>query len=793
MKFFLSLTLTLWSIFSLSFAQNNLVSFKVTNQYNQEVSNAAISISGSLTINTSSDADGTFSIPQPEGEILITVTHLEYNAYSQTFEPPFSDAVTEIILISPNKLLEQVEIFSQKHNPTRNEAGITELDPKHARNTPSAFGDFTSVLASLPGVFAGNELSSAYNVRGGNFEENLVYVNDIPVYRPFLVTAGQQEGLSFVNPDMVDNIRFSAGGWQAQYGDRLSSSLNVEYRKPEDFAAGLNIGLLGGNAYAQGVSSNKRTSYLVGLRHKSSRYLLNTLDVEGQYFPQFTDIQILITHDLSKEKNGKTTLSGLSSYARNRYQLVPELQETSFGTLNDPLRLTVAFGGNEFMSYDTYQQAFKLSHHWTESFQSDLILSAVLTKEREFQNIEAAYRLCDVLVDPNDPEGQDCAAVRGVGSYFNYGRNSLEAGIFSAEWRNEYKLRDNQNLKFGISITHENINDALNEYRFADSSGFVSITEQVNSEASLLSNRVQAFLQHSASINDIHQITYGIRLHHWSLNNQLIVSPRLQYAIAPEWRRDFVFRMATGLYQQPPFYRELRNFSGQLNENLLAQRSWHNIVGFDYNFQMWDRPFKLIVEGYYKYMDRIVPYDIDNLRLRYYGENLATAYATGIDFRLSGEFIPGAESWFSLGLMQSRENVEGDPRGYIPRPTDQLINLGIFFQDHLPNDPSLKLRLNLAYATGLPFGPPSNVMFRNVFNATDYKRVDIGVFKHFNMNEDRLKLQPKTVAAGVEILNLFANNNVMSYSWISDVNNVQFAVPNVLSARFLNIKLSAEF
>ncbi len=793
MKLFLSLTLCLWSIHTFSIAQESIVSFKIMNEYNQEVSNAAISITGFLTLNTISDANGTFSIPSPEGEIVISITHLEYHPFSQTLARPFSDSTTILVLTSPNKLLEQVEIYSQKHNPARNEAGIVEINPKHAKNTPSAFGDFTSVLSSLPGVFAGNELSSAYNVRGGNFEENLVYVNDIPVYRPFLIRAGQQEGLSFINPDMVDNIRFSAGGWQAQYGDRLSSSLNVEYREPKAFGAGLSIGLLGGNAYAQGISANKRTSYLFGLRHKASRYLLNTLDVAGQYFPQFTDIQALVTHDLSKEKDGKTTISSLSAYARNRYQLEPEVQETSFGTLSDPLRLTVAFGGNEFMSYDTYQQAFKLSHHWTEAFQSDLILSAVLTREREFQNIEAAYRLCDVLQDPNDPEGQDCNAIRGVGSYFNYGRNSLEAGIFSAEWRNEYKIGDNHNIKFGIGIKHENIQDVLNEYRFADSSGFVSITEQVNSEANLRSNRLQAFLQHTAVINSSHQITYGVRLHHWSLNQQLVVSPRLQYAIAPEWRRDFVFRMATGLYQQPPFYRELRNFSGELNEGLLAQRSWHNIVGFDYNFLMWNRPFTLIVEAYYKYMDRIVPYDIDNLRLRYYGENLATAYATGIDFRLSGEFIPGAESWFSLGLMQSRENVQGDPRGYIPRPTDQLINLGIFFQDHIPNDPSLKLRLHLAYATGLPFGPPSNMMFRNVFTATDYKRVDIGVFKHFNMGQDRLKLQPKTIAAGVEILNLLANNNVMSYSWISDVNNIQFAVPNVLSARFLNIKLSAEF
>ena len=763
---------------------------KITNEEGQPIAYASIAIMNT-TSGVYADSTGNYTLLVPAEQGFICIVQ------SVGYIPkkiPITLKVNEVRVLNvqlkpdPNSKLEEVTVKSNKL--PSDQVSIFSIPPQAVKTLPTPFGDFNKILATLPGVVSSSELSSTYSVRGGNFDENLVYVNNIEVYRPFLIRAGQQEGLSFINPDLVEKVQFSAGGWQAQYGDKLSSALIIDYKKPKKWAGSASWGLLGGTAHLEGVTNNKKFSFVAGVRHKNSQYLLNTLPTSGEYLPRFTDFQGLFRYQFSPN----TSLEWLTAYASNNYFVRPSARQTTFGTLDSPFRLLVAFDGQETMQYNLFQNALKLTHYFGKKLRTEWLVSGMNTREREFVEVEGGYRLCDIVPDPTNNTNR-CVAERSIGTIYESARNRLQATIVSAANRNSWNIDNNHLVEFGVRYNAENIQDVLDEYSFIDSSDFVTPIIAIDNELSLISHRFSGYIQHSFNIKDIHTINYGVRLGYWTVNQEFIVSPRLQYAFRPRWKRPTVFKMAVGVYQQPPFYRELRDRQGNLNLDLKAQQSLHVIGGVESSFKVGDRNFKWTAEGYYKYIQNAVPYDIDNVRIRYFAENNATAYAAGLDVRISGEFIKGSESWFSLGIMNVREDLEGDNQGYIRRPTDQRVTFAAYFEDYLPNNPTFRAYINFIYGTGLPFGPPNNDEFRSALNGRAYRRLDVGFSKVISF--DQIKLGNarilKSLWIGLEILNILGVENTISYNWITDTNRRQYAIPNTLSTRFLNLRLIGNF
>lgn len=732
---------------------------------------------------TITDKNGSFSLDfiktELKDSLLMEFSHVAFESKQIAYYKIREGSV--IKLVARTSYLDEVSIKGQRES----EPTVTKIEPKSIDALTTPFQEFNKILSTLPGVYSNNELSSTYSVRGGNYDENLIYVNDIPIYRPFLVSNGQQEGLSFINNDLVSSVSFSAGGWQPKYGDKLSSVLNVEYKKPQEFGASANIGLLGGSIHLEGASSNDRINYALGVRHKSAQYLLNTLEVQGQYLPKFTDYQSIINLNLGKKSDiDRTQLSILSAYARNRYLVKPESRETEFGNFNQSLRLYVAFIGEETLEYDTYQIGSKLSHKFSDVIESQLVTSAVYAIEREYTEVEGGYRLCDIDKNISSSTFNDCVFVRGIGTNYDYGRNNLTADLINIENRNKIHL-DNSTIEFGFGYSHQTIDDQLQEYSFTDSAGYVIEIEGVNSKANLNSDQYTSFVQGTIPISPKTTVTGGVRFNYWTLNEELLTSPRADVIYLASKR--LRLNAAIGMYQQPPFYRELRAFDGSINKSLKAQKSIHLIAGAKYDLNWWGRPFLLQADTYFKKISDVIPYEVENVKVRYYANNNAEAYATGFDIRISGEFIEGAESWFSLGLLETLENVDNDGNGYIRRPTDQTLNAAIFFQDHFPNNPDMRVSLNLLYGSGLPFGPPRDFSQRNSFNGGNYTRLDVGFSRVIYFNKEK-NVGRKTLTLSAEVLNLFGSNNPISYTWIADVNRNQYAVPNALSARFLNIR-----
>ena len=773
-----------------AFGQSAFISGKIVDQEQRGIE--GVNIVTERNEGTSTDQSGRFSLAvSPGTDIRLTISHVSYvQVTRQVSAGPSENLLMNVQLELRSEQLQEVEIEDQGREEDF-VPSLTIINPETARLLPSPFGEFNKILTTLPGVVSNNELSATYSVRGGNFDENLVYINDIPVYRPFLVRAGEQEGLSFVNPSLVQNIEFSAGGWAPEYGDKLSSSLNITYKQPREWAGSASISLLGGTAHIEGANKNKRLTYLAGARHKSSQYLLNTLETKGEYLPRFTDVQTYLTYNLDPQSD-RTQISLLFGYANNRYLVEPETRETNFGTFSQSFRFLVGFQGQDQLKYQTYQSSLRLNHRFSAKFQTSFIVSGFYTQEREYYDVEGFYRLCDVDNNPGSATFNECAVLRGLGSNYRSGRNMLDATIYNFLNRSELQLSNSSQIEFGVGYDREMIEDNLNEYEFTDSADFVVInTPPVNSSINLDTYRFHGYLQHHWWLASNQRLTYGIRVNYWSFNQQFLLSPRLQYAYQTDWRRPVTFTAAFGWYQQPPFYRELRNFSGEINPEIKAQSSIHVIVGADYNFILWGRGFKFVSEIYYKHLEDVIPYDVDNVRIRYYGDNIASAYAAGLDLRISGEFIEGADSWFSLGLLKTEEDLTIDDKGYIRRPSDQRVTLGIYFEDHMPNDPSVRVYLNLLYGSGLPFGPPNNLEYRNQFDGSTYNRLDIGFSKLINLTPVKGGL--KTIWLNAEILNLLGIENTISYTWITDLHNRQFAVPNNLSQRFFNIKVRADF
>ncbi|MDQ3291434.1 MAG: TonB-dependent receptor [Bacteroidota bacterium] len=804
-----------WLFFPvLVFAQQATVTGLVTDDTGTPLEFASVFLKGCAN-GSQTNATGKFKIFVPaDREISLVIKYIGYKDQEVNLRLKAKEIrEIKVKLSAGNNALSTVVVTDQ--NAANSGVSIMHLNPRLTKTLPSAFNDFNKILATLPGVVNNNELTSSYSVRGGNYDENLVYVNGIEIYRPFLVSNAQQEGLSFVNPDLVQDVQFSSGGWQPRLGDKLSSVLNITYKTPHKLAGSVTGGLMGGGVHLEATSKNKRITYLAGVRYKNAQLIFNSLETNGNYQPNFTDAQTYITFDLSNrnkisEELPKTTLGVLASVARNKYEVVPFYRETSFGTRDRVVRLGIDYNGHERMEYETYQGGLNLLHHFTPQFFTEVIASSVLARERELRDVAASYSFLEVMPDgqTRDPNEE----VRNIesGTDFSHSRNSLTAKIFAVENRYTWQPNQKHEWQFGIKAAREEITDKLKEYSLLDSADYVTLNNQLASNLNLRSFRYQGYGQHTFKLDSLRTFTYGVRLNYWTVNRQWLFSPRLQYTGILPSNPSWTYKIAVGVYYQPPFYRELRNRQGELNQNLKAQKSLHFIAGAEYRFLSWYRPFKLTAEAYYKKLTNVVPYEIDNVRIRYFGLNNAKAYAAGIDFRVNGEFIKGAESWFSLSILTTKENIFGDSTtidldtfkpvskrsiGYIRRPTDQRVTFGVFFQDHIPDNPSLKMYLNGVVGTGLPFSPPGNESIRNQFNMPFYKRVDIGFSKllSFQSSPSGNSKGLESLWLSLEILNLIAVNNVESYNYVKDIQNITYAVPNYLSSRLLNIRFIAQF
>lgn len=717
---------------------------------------------------------------------------------------------------------------------------VTRIEPRTIEQLPNISGNFESFLKTMPGVVSNNELSSTYSVRGGSFDENLVYVNDIEIYRPFLVRAGQQEGLSFVNPDLVADISFSAGGFSAMYGDKLSSVLDIKYRQPKKFSGSAFASLQGAGLHLEGISKDEKFTWLTGVRHRSNQFVLKTLDTQGEYRPRFTDVQTLLTYKLSR----KTDVSILGHYSMNQFRVIPSSRQTDFGSINEALRFTVYFDGQEIDDFRTSTGAITLQHAVNDSLKLKFIASAFYSREKEFYDVLGQYYLDELERDLGSSEFGDVAFNRGVGAFLDHARNELEARVQSFSHLGSYRVRNHQ-WQWGIKTQYESISDRLDEWQYRDSADFsiphppdqagdtISINPQlvvngvVKNTIDLVSYRNSGFIQGTWNFDRM-SMTAGVRATHWSLNNELNISPRISFTMKPSWSKRLSFRAATGVYYQPAFYRELRSLEGTINKDISAQRSIHFVVGSDYQFLAWGREFKLTSEAYYKKMNNLIPYKLDNTRIRYLARNNADGYATGLDLRVNGEFVSGIESWVSLGILKTAEdlvddqyyryfNSEGEEiipgytfnniatdstlvkPGEIPRPTDQRVTFSMFFQDYLPKFPTVRMHLNLVFGTGLPFGPPGNDRYKDILRSPTYRRVDIGfskiVIDEDGENKSRLPgiRSLRSLIFSLEVFNLLQVSNTISYTWITDVSGRQYGIPNYLTARLLNVKMQAKF
>ena len=773
-----------------------------------------IDLKGGIT----SDNNGFYSISiKPNRSHVVAYSFVGYQ--TEKVRIPMlkkgQEYILNIILKESNTLLDDIIVKDQKSRKNN----LSRIKTKHVEVIPGSSGGIESVLKTLPGVSSANELSSQYSVRGGNFDENLVYVNGIEVYRPFLIHSGQQEGLSFVNSDLVGSILFSAGGFSAKYGDKMSSVLDIKYKQPKKISSSVSMSLLGGSAHLEGISKNRRLSYLLGLRHKSNQYLLNSLDTEAEYRPRFSDLQTFINYKL----NTNWDISFLSNISSNQYQMIPQDRNTDFGTFNEALRLTIFFEGQELDKYQTYFGALSTKYNPNTKVKLELTASAFQTYEEENFDILGEYWLYQLDNNLGSDNFGDVAFDRGVGKYINHARNSLDARVLNFSHKGNYSEKD-KNINWGLKFQNEKIDDKISEWTLIDSAGFtlphpydsiglpsnpnqqVLMNELLKTDISISSFRQSGYLEYSQDINNL-SLNAGTRSSYWSYNEELLVSPRISLAYAPNWEKDVVFRLASGIYYQSPFYRELRYPSGEVNQNIKSQKSVHYVLGSDYLFYKWGRPFKWITEIYYKKLDDLIPYKVDNVRIQYLAENNSKGYATGIDLKINGEFVSGVESWASLSIMKTEEDIIGDSYidengntvypGFIARPTDQRVNFSLFFQDYIPGNMNYKMHLNMIYGSGLPFGPPKSEKYQDILRIPDYRRVDIGFSAVLKSENKRSRLRFMNILnsawLSAEVFNLLDINNTVSYLWVSDVGGRQYAVPNYLTRRQVNLKLVLRF
>ncbi len=802
------------------FGQTARIKGVILDENNQPVRDVTISISTKSTI---SDATGFYVLEVPANKnTTIVFSHVSFkNVFiTKTF------ATNEDFEFNPvlNSRTEQMgEVIVVKNKRDRIE-GIANIDPATIRKIPGANAGVENVLKTFAGVNGNNELSTQYSVRGGNYDENLVYVNEIEVYRPFLIRSGQQEGLSFTNTDLVENVDFSAGGFQAKFGDKLSSVLDITYRIPKKFGVAAEASFLGGSVAVEGVSKNQKWTGIAGIRYRDNSLLVNSQETESNFKPTFADVQTYLTFT----PNTKWRFSFLGNISQNKYYYQPLTRQTNFGTIDEPIALNIFYQGQEKDAYKTYFGALKSVHEVNENFTLKLIGSAYHTTEQEYFDILAQYALGEVDGNLGSENFGEVVYSEGVGSQLNHARNNLDALIFNGEIKGINKIQNNT-VEWGFKYTREDIRDRVVEWEVIDSAGFslnppivpflgnnqpyepyigplvpynnVRATNFVNI------NRYSGYVQWSnkgkLGAADI-WYNAGVRGHQWTVsgdglnaNSQFVFSPRASIALKPKWQKDMVFRVSGGVYHQPPFFRELRNQEGTVLPDVKAQQSIHMVLSNDYSFKMWNRPFKLVSELYYKSLSDVNPYTLENVRIRYAADNNAKAFAQGLDVRLNGEFVPGTESWLSFGYMKTEENI--DNKGYIARPTDQRLKFGALFQDYMPNIPSVKVYLNILYNTGLPGGSPSYAdPYVYQSRLRDYRRADVGFSyvlteNNANRSENHWLKTFEDLSIGFEIFNLFNNQNAITNTWVRDVyTKNQYGVPNYLTTRVFNLKLTAK-
>ncbi len=802
-------------------AQNAIIKGVVLDENNTPVSGVNVTVGGD---GTQTNFDGFFSLEVPSNQELVLVfSHLSFKNVQVTIESlsPFSNFEINPVMKIDVAQIGEVVISRKKRKRVE---GITTISPETIRLIPGANAGVETLIKSLPGVNSNNELSTQYAVRGGNYDENLVYVNEIEVYRPFLIRSGQQEGFSFVNTDLTSKVDFSAGGFQAKYGDKLSSVLDISYRKPVAFEASADLSLLGANVSAGGASKDGRFTGIVGVRYRDNSLFVNAKETETNFKPVFADAQTYFTYKFTN----KFELGFLGNISINDYKYEPLTRQTNFGTIADPKALLIFYEGQEKDRYNTYFGALKGTYVVTENYTAKLIGSVYQTQEQEYFDIFAEYRLGDVNTDIGGEDLGEVEFTEGIGSQLTHARNDLDALIFNLEHKGILSIGDN-NIDYGIKYTHEDIRDRIQEYEIIDSAGFsirppiggdpgnnepydpfvspIVPYNSVRATNDVQINRISGFAQWSRRTtvgeSDL-WLNAGVRAHNWTVsgkgltsNTQTVFSPRVQASLKPNWEADMLFRISGGFYHQPPFYRELRDSLGIVHPEVKAQQSIHIVLGNDYSFKLWDRPFTLNSELYYKILSDVNPYTLENVRIRYRAKNNAKAYAYGADVRLAGEFVPGTESWVSVGYLKTEENI--DNRGYIFRPTDQRLKFAVLFQDYVKVIPDLKLYLNLTYNTGLPGGSPSYAdPYDYQTRLPDYKRVDLGfsyVLVHEKKTFDSGWRKPfKELSVGFEIFNIFDVQNSITNTFVRDVyTKVQYAIPNYLSPRVFNVRVTSKF
>lgn len=818
------------------FSQTTVVKGTVTQNNGKPADLVTVRLLGTKR-GTTTDKNGFFRLQvSADTDLHLSISYIGYVQHDTVLR--LAPGETRTLHFRLQKLITNLPGFEVRDEQLRTE-NIVRLNPRDVMIAPAVAGGVESLIKTLPGVSSNNELSSQYSVRGGNYDENLVYVNGIEIYRPFLVNSGQQEGLSFINPALVSGIQFSAGGFGVQYGDKMSSVLDIRYRHPTQFDAGVSLSFLGAGLNVEGIDKSKRFTYLFGARYKTNRYLLGSLETKGNYQPDFTDFQGLFTYKLNK----KWDVSLLTYFSLNKYKVVPTDRKTDFGTVQQTLRFTVYFDGQEVDKYKMFQSGVTFKYHPNNNTQLRFIASAFQTNESENYDVQGQYWIGQVE-NREQKKGQgEAVQTLGVGTYLEHARNYFAARVFSLEHKG-FMLYKGNILRWGAQYQFQQVDDMLHEWELNDSAGY-SLPNPVDKPGNPHPSRANLdlyYFAHAHNILNIHRVsayasnqwhfqlknksrlslTAGVRFYWWSYANEFLTSPRVALSYKPYANPNLVFRFAAGVYYQPPFYRAMRNMDGSLNSHIKSQRSIHFILGSDYRFQVWNRPFIFTTEAYYKKLDHLIPYEIDNLRIRYYANMTAKGYAAGIDFKLYGEFVKGIDSWITLSFMKTAQDILGDyyynyynakgeklspgesgvatdsvkvEPGYIPRPTDRRVNFTIFFQDYIPHHKEFKVHLRLLFGTGLPFGPPQSQPYQQTLRMPPYRRVDIG-FSWNPLDKNVNRISHKTIQSmwiSLEVFNLFQTYNTVSYTWIKDIYNHSFAIPNYLTTRRVNLKITFKF
>ncbi len=827
---------TVWfCLISLSlFAQKKAtVSGIVLNEDDKPLPNVSIQLLNNSKGITSNDS-GFFSISLSSGKPLALV--FSYTGYKKVQKNFFLNAgEDEKITVKMERFIEELHNVTVTDNKDREQSGLINVDPTRALVNPSPLSNIESLIKVFVG--SNNELTSQYSVRGGSYDENLIYVNDFEVFRPYLVQSGQQEGLSFINPELTSGVKFYNGGYQAKYGDKMSSVLDITYKKPTTFGGSAYVGLLEQGLHLEGAANKNKVTYLFGVRNRSNRNLLSSQETKGNYIPSSSDIQGLLTWQLSH----KWQLEAMGNFSTTKFTLFPEeskLTASVFSPLySQNVGADINFSGEEKDAYNTNFVGLTATNQINKKLRLKWMLSYFEDNEKENKDITGAYIFGDRDIDPNSASFGNITNPLGKGVYQNFSRNTLNIQVYNAQHKG-YLPVGKHYLQWGNSIEQQRINDYQNEWQYNDSAGYslpyngngnLLLSDVAKNNANFSITRFSGYVQDNIQFKDSSDFTLqaGVRYNYNTLNNEFLLSPRLGFSFKPKnWVKDVVVKGSAGIYDQPPFYREMKRYDGSLNKDLKAQKSWQATAGFDYNLKLFDRPARFTTEAYYKSMWDVDPYDIDNVRIRYYGNNNAKAYAYGIEGRLFGEVVKDAESWISLGIMQAKENIGNNfyttyynashqiitsttadkvvtdssinPVGWLRRPTDRLITFGMFFQDYLSTNKNIKVYLNTLYGSNLPYNIPGSIRYRNSLTIPSYIRVDIGFSALLlDAQKQRRSHSPfkefKSIWASLEVFNLIDRPNTISYLLIKDYQNNTFALPNRLTPRLVNFKIAVNW